>query len=63
MPGESRSIKANFRFAEVTMSVYTCSMCGYQYDESVEKVPFDQLPDDWQCPICNAPKSAFEKTQ
>lgn len=45
------------------MSVYTCSMCGYQYYESVEKVPFDQLPDDWQCPICNAPKSAFEKTQ
>ncbi|RME69489.1 MAG: rubredoxin, partial [Nitrospirae bacterium] len=22
--------------------------------------PFDQLPDDWTCPVCNAPKEAFE---
>ncbi|HBL22498.1 MAG TPA: rubredoxin [Deltaproteobacteria bacterium] len=43
--------------------VWTCSVCGYRYDEKVEKVPFDQLPDDWACPICNAPKDAFEKSE
>ncbi len=43
--------------------VWTCSVCGYQYDEKVEKVPFDQLPADWHCPICNAPKDAFEKSE
>jgi methylamine---glutamate N-methyltransferase subunit C len=45
------------------MSVWTCSVCGYQYDEKSEKVPFDQLPEDWSCPICNAPKSSFEKSE
>jgi rubredoxin len=41
--------------------VWTCTVCGYQYDESVEKEPFEKLPDDWHCPICNAPKDAFQK--
>ncbi len=39
---------------------YKCTVCGYVYDESVEGTPFDQLPDDWRCPVCNAPKEAFE---
>ncbi len=43
--------------------VWTCTVCGYQYDESVENVPFEQLPDDYHCPICNAPKDAFQKTE
>ena len=42
--------------------VYTCTMCGYEYDEKVEKVPFEELPDDWRCPVCKAPKSAFERS-
>jgi rubredoxin len=42
--------------------IYTCSVCGFQYDEKAEKTPFSELPDDWHCPICNAPKSAFEKS-
>jgi rubredoxin len=41
--------------------VWTCTVCGYQYDESIEKEPFEKLPDDWHCPICNAPKDAFQK--
>ncbi|MFQ6032544.1 MAG: rubredoxin, partial [Candidatus Zixiibacteriota bacterium] len=24
-------------------------------------IPFDQLPDDWLCPICGADKDQFEK--
>ena len=39
---------------------YICSICGYVYDEDVEKVPFSELPDDWACPMCKAPKSMFE---
>ncbi len=39
---------------------YKCSICGYVYDEAQEGVPFAELPDDWQCPLCGAPKSAFE---
>ena len=44
--------------------VWTCSVCGYEYDEKSERIPFEQLPDkDYHCPICNAPKSAFVKSE
>lgn len=39
---------------------YKCTVCGYVYDEDAEGVPFQDLPDDWACPVCNAPKDAFE---
>ncbi len=39
---------------------YKCSICGYVYDEVHEGVPFADLPDDWKCPLCGAPKDAFE---
>ena len=26
---------------------YICSVCGYIYDESKQKTPFDQLPASW----------------
>ena len=39
---------------------YICSVCGYVYDEDSEKIPFTELPDDWTCPMCKAPKSLFE---
>ncbi len=39
---------------------YRCTICGYIYDEAKEKTPFKDLPDSWQCPLCGAPKSAFE---
>lgn len=41
------------------MAKWKCSVCGYIYDEAREKVPFAELPEDWTCPVCGAPKSAF----
>ena len=38
---------------------YVCSICGYVYDEAREAGPFAQLPEDWECPVCGAPKAAF----
>lgn len=38
---------------------YICSICKYEYND--ELVPFEELPDDWVCPICGAPKSVFKK--
>ena len=35
---------------------YVCSVCGYEYDGAV---PFEELPDDYVCPICGQPKSVF----
>lgn len=40
---------------------YVCTICKYEYSDSL--VPFDELPDDWVCPICGAPKSVFKKQE
>ena len=36
--------------------VYFCDVCGYVYDGDV---PFDQLPEDWVCPLCGVGKDEF----
>lgn len=51
------------------MDRYVCTVCGYVYDPEVGDLdsgikpgtPFDELPDNWTCPICGAGKGAFEK--
>ncbi len=51
------------------MDTYVCSVCGYDYvpDEGDPEhgitpgTPFGELPDDWTCPVCGAPKEAFAK--
>lgn len=40
---------------------YQCPMCGYVYDEEKEGRKFEDLPDDWECPICGEHKSEFVK--
>lgn len=48
---------------------YRCTVCGWVYDPEigdpdggiVPGTPFEQVPDDWVCPVCGAAKSAFEK--
>lgn len=37
---------------------YVCGVCGYVYDGEVS---FEQLPDDYVCPVCKQPKSVFKK--
>ena len=38
---------------------YRCLVCGHIYDEEKEGVKFADLPEDWKCPTCKAPKSKF----
>ncbi len=48
---------------------YVCLGCGYEYDPAVGDpengiapgTKFEDLPDDWICPLCGSPKSAFVK--
>lgn len=48
-------------------SVYTCSICGFQYDpeegDPTMGIPpgtaFEDLPEDYKCPICSAGKEYF----
>lgn len=51
------------------MDKYVCTVCGYVYDpekgdpeNGVDPgTKFENLPDDWVCPVCGAPKEDFEK--
>jgi rubredoxin len=53
---------------ELIMTKFRCVICDYIYDPA-EGDPgngidpgtaFDDLPDDWCCPLCGADKSNFE---
>jgi pyruvate oxidase len=41
------------------MRKWECSVCGFIYDETKEKNRFEELPDNRTCPVCGAPKTAF----
>ena len=51
------------------MGKWQCLVCGYIYDPGKGDenngippgTPFEELPDDWLCPICGLDKEAFEK--
>lgn len=46
-----------------TMNKYKCTICGYIYDEEAEGVKFEDLPEDWSCPLCGVGKELFEKLE
>ena len=35
-----------------------CSVCGYVYDG---ETPFEELPEDWVCPVCGMGKEKFRR--
>lgn len=41
------------------MKKLRCTVCNYIYDEENEGKKFSELPGNWTCPVCNAPKRAF----
>jgi rubredoxin len=43
------------------MKVYVCDVCQYRYDEAKEKVLWDDLPNDWVCPLCGVGKDQFSQ--
>lgn len=53
------NIKPKTKKVESTGKVWVCKICGYVYDDAKEAVPFEELPADWQCPICKHGKEDF----
>ncbi len=47
---------------------YVCSLCGYVYDEELGDpendiepgTPWEEVDDDFACPLCGAGKDVFE---
>jgi len=53
------------------MAKYECTVCGYIYDPELGDpdggikpgTPFEEIPDDWVCPVCGASKDQFKKIE
>lgn len=51
------------------MKVYVCGACGYEYDPAVGDpdngvkagTAFEDIQEDWTCPICGMGKEVFEE--
>ena len=60
-------LNENASINEVITMKYVCP-CGYEYDPAVGDpdngiapgTPWEELPEDWTCPICGLDKDAFE---
>lgn len=50
------------------MNTYECQVCDYVYEPDQGEpdgginpgTPFEDIPDDWVCPVCGAAKALFE---
>jgi len=57
--------------AKPEMAKYECTVCGYVYDPELGDAdsgikpgtPFEEIPDDWVCPVCGAAKDEFEREE
>jgi len=53
------------------MDKYVCTVCGYVYDPEqgdsdsgvAPGTKWEDVPDDWECPVCGASKDDFEKEE
>lgn len=46
------------------MQKYECLVCMYVYDPAENNnVAFEDLPEDWTCPLCGASKDQFTETE
>ncbi|ABG52961.1 Rubredoxin-type Fe(Cys)4 protein [Trichodesmium erythraeum IMS101] len=53
------------------MKKYICNVCGYIYDPEEGDpdsgispgTPFENISDDWLCPVCGVDKEEFEPVE
>ena len=53
------------------MKKYVCDPCGYEYDPTVGDpdngiapgTAFEDLPEDWVCPVCGVGKEMFSPAE
>ena len=52
------------------MKKYVCEICGWEYDEALGDADngiapgtkFDELPEDFVCPLCGVTKENFKES-
>ena len=53
------------------MKKYRCTVCGWIYDPAIgdtdsgiaPNTPFEEIPDEWVCPLCGVGKEDFEPVE
>ena len=47
------------------MAKFVCDVCGYIYDEDLGdlEAKFEDLPDDFECPMCSVGKDQFSPAE
>lgn len=46
------------------MKKFECTVCGYVYDpKENDNVSFEQLAEDWLCPLCSVGKDEFTEIE
>ena len=53
------------------MKKYVCNICGYIYDPEIGDpdsriapgTAFEDIPDDWVCPLCGVSKDDFSPAE
>ena len=53
--------------SKTKMLIHICELCGYEYNPTAgdpengieENTDFEDLPNDWVCPLCGAGKDDF----
>ena len=51
------------------MKKYICDVCGWEYDEQLGDpdngiepgTPWEEVDEDWVCPLCSVGKDMFEE--
>ena len=55
----------------ITMKKYVCDVCGWEYDEAkgdpdngiAPGTKFEDLPEDFECPLCGVGKDEFSEAE
>ncbi len=61
-------INNNYQLWRLVMKKYICVVCGYVYDPAIGDedngvapgTSFEDVPEDWLCPLCGVGKDQFE---
>ena len=66
---EKAAIAAELAGSEIENELWQCQLCHFTYESEkgdpisgiAPGTKFEDLPDDWTCPICGADKTLFER--
>ena len=70
MYNEITKTKFDLSKGKINMAKYVCDACGWEYDEELGApdlgvapgTKFEDLPEDFECPLCGVGKDLFSET-